>query len=332
MAMSKHEIDPCDSDWRKGPEQFEPTTAQYERAMEWYIKLRDSDQRSTSAFEDWKRADLTHEFAYSEVVAMFAATTRPSRRAMHHYHRHWRPVRNNRFWRYAGFAIAASIALLVASPAIDTLRYMGADAATRPGEMKTVRLSDGSRITLNSASAIDVSMRPDHRAIRLLRGEAYFDVAKNPHRPFTVDAGKAAVQVLGTKFNIRMNPDQSIVSVTEGRVRTVSAGMPDKPIILVGGQEAMVSEDSIQLRPMDTYATDAWRRHVITFQLTPLRTVVQELNRYRSHNIYIANQSLVNLRVTGIFSTDKPSDALKALEANLGLASFTLPTGQTFLY
>jgi transmembrane sensor len=231
-----------------------------------------------------------------------------------------------------GLGIAASLALFLVLPELDGIQYLTADARTRAGEMRTIRLSDGSRVTLNTASAIDTDITPTRRGMRLLRGEAYFEVAKNPAKPFTVDTGSASVRVLGTKFNVRMDDEQNIVSVTEGRVRTASTARPESAIVLTAGQEALVGRNGVQLRAANSFLSGAWRQHEIAFQQTPLRAVVQELNRYRSRSIYIVNSALVNRRVTGIFSTDNPEEALRILEENLGVEATTLPTGQAFLY
>ncbi|WEK45197.1 MAG: FecR domain-containing protein [Candidatus Andeanibacterium colombiense] len=331
---------PGPDEWRDGPERFEPTRAQYEAATEWLVRLRETEQSTNRAFEEWKAKDPAHEFAFAEAEAMFAASARPSQDAAQHYHRHWRPlwrpywrqVRRQRMWRYAGLAIAASLVLFLALPMFAALRYLGADAATGAGETRVLRLADGSRVTLNSASAIDLDLTPTHRHVRLIGGEAYFEVAKDPAHPFTVDAGNAAVRVLGTRFNIRMDGDQSVVSVTEGRVRTAAARRPDGAIVLTAGQEALVSARGVQRRAMNAFVASAWRRHEIAFQQAPLRAVVDELDRYRRAPIYIANQALVNHRVTGIFATDDPEEAVRILKENLGFESVTLPTGQTFLY
>lgn len=324
------------ADWRAGPEAFEPGRAQYEAAIEWLIRLREAEQATSRAFEEWLAKEPANAFAFAEVEAMFAASARPSQDAAQHYHRHWKPrchsVRRQRLWRYMGVAIATSLLLFFALPMFGALRYFGADAATGPGEMRVLRLADGSQVTLNSDSAIDLDFTPTHRRLRLLGGEAYFEVAKDPAHPFSVDAGDAAVRVLGTKFNIRMDSDQSIVSVTEGCVRTASARHQANAIVLTAGQEALVNGQRVQRREMNAFVSSAWRRHEIAFQQAPLRTVVDEINRYRRAPIYISNRALVNHRVTGIFATDDPDEAVRILEENLGIESVTLPTGQTFLY
>ncbi len=333
--MNDNKIEEWASDpeaWRDGPERLEPTSTHLEAAMEWLIRLREAEQSTNRAFEDWKQSHPANEFAFAEVEAMFAASARPSQDAVQHYHRHWRPIRRNRFWRLAGLSMAASITALLALPSLEDLRFIGVNARTEAGETRTIKLADGSRVMLNSASAIDFDVTPEHRSVRLLRGEAFFEVAKNPSRPFTVQAGNASVRVLGTKFNIRLDDDQTVVSVTEGRVRTGAVSYPERAVILQTGQEALVTSRRIQMRALNEFVSSAWRRHEITFQQAPLRSVVEELNRYRRAPIYIVNQSLVNQRVTGIFSTDDPDEALHILRDNLGIAAINLPTGQTLLY
>ena len=168
--------------------------------------------------------------------------------------------------------------------------------------------------------------------MRLRGGEAYFEVAKDPARPFLVPAGTADIRVLGTKFNIRIDADQSRIAVTEGHVRVALAADPSKTVDLVRGEEALADAAGLQKQVADTYEATAWQRRQLLFSYVPLRLVVRDLNRYRSAKIYIASGALADNVVSGVFRTDDPDGAVRIMERTMGISSLTLPTGQTILY
>ncbi|WEK45176.1 MAG: FecR domain-containing protein [Candidatus Andeanibacterium colombiense] len=330
-------------DWQLGVEQYAPGPDQVEQAMEWLLRLREDGQVSSPAFEQWQGEHPANAFAAAEARVLYGAVAGPAKRAARHYHRPriigLRPrgwMRRAFTWQRAGLMAAACLALVLAIPAAHTLRDWGADAVTQTGGSRIVRLADGSRITLNTDTALDFEIAGrDGKGARhavLRHGEAFFEIAHDPARPFTVAAGDARVTVLGTKFNIRMDDAQVLVSLTQGRVRALSAAHPEHPVVLEPGQQALVDSGQVQRQEFDPFEVTAWRSGQIVAYKTPLRTVVTELNRYRSHAIYIVNGALVNSRVTGVFRADRSEDVIRTLERTLGLESVTLPTGQVLLY
>lgn len=316
---------------------FEPDREQLRTAADWLLRLREKDRETSREFEQWLAADPAHEFAYAEVEALFAETAEPARAADWFFDRRERPGsagvrRARRWWRAAGLAAAASIALALALPHLPDPAYLGADAVAATGKVRTVRLADGSRVTLNSASAIDADMGGADRRVRLRGGEAYFEVAKDARRPFLIRAGDAEVRVLGTKFNMRIDAGQTRIAVTEGHVRVAIPGGRARPVELVRGQEALVDAGAIQVQASDSYEATAWRDRKLLFAYVPLRLVVRDLNRYRRGHIYIANGALGDNLVSGVFRTDDPDGAIRIMERTMGISSMTLPTGQVILY
>ncbi|WP_296615487.1 FecR family protein [Sphingomonas sp.] len=319
-------------DWLMGPERFEPTPAHYEAAIGWLMRLREAEKDTNPAFEEWKRQHPAHEFAFAEAEAMFAASAGPAQEASSHYHRRWNLPGQTRSRRWIGYAIAASLLLALAPPTMQWIRYLGVDEVTGAGAMRKIRLADGSLVTLNSRTAFDFTINRMGRSARLVDGEAYFEIAHDSNRPFTIRAGDATVRVLGTKFNIRLNDAQSVVSVTEGHVRVTPAGKPAAAVVLGAGQEAVVANGKLQQLPADALINDSWRQHRIVFRRTPLRQVVAELNRYRGTPIYLMSNTLGDRIVTAVFATDDPEGAVRIIDRTLGARSVTLPTGHTFLY
>lgn len=329
-------------DWHDGVEQYTPRAEQIEQATAWLLRLREEGAASSPAFEQWQAAHPGNAFAAAEVRALYAAAAGPAKRAARHYHRPrsiglrsrgW--LRRSGTWRRAGMA-AASLALVLAIPVIQDAHDWGADAVTSPGQSRVVTLADGSRVTLNTETAMDFYVGSKGakaaRHATLRHGEAFFEIAHDASRPFTITAGDARVTVLGTKFNIRMDDGQVLISLFQGRVRASSAQHPEQPIVLVPGQQALIDGGEVQRQEFDPFEVNAWRNGQIVAYRTPLRTLVTELNRYRPHAIYIVNGALVNGRVTGVFRVDRSDDVIHTLERTLGLESVTLPTGQTLLY
>lgn len=342
MAMTRRKLEDfpeLPGDWRDGIEQYGPTGALVEQAMDWLLRLRERDQTNSAAFERWQDEHPAHGFAVAEARALYAAMATPAKKAARHYHRPTSFRARSRGWakraftrRRAGIAIAACLALFLAMPIARVVSDWSADAVAGTGKSKVVTLADGSRITLNTDTAMDFDVNDRRRHAVLRRGEAWFEIASDRSRPFTVAAGDARVQVVGTKFNVRMDDDQVLVSVTEGRVRTASALHPGTPALLGPGQQALVDHGLVQRQGFDPFEVTAWRKGQIVAYRTPLRTVVRELNRYRPAPIYIVNGALVDNQVTGIFKVDRSDDTIKTLERTLGIESVTVPTGQTFLY
>ena len=200
---------------------------------------------------------------------------------------------------------------------------------TRIGEQQTIELDDGSVITLNTAGQLVVDYSEAARRILLERGEAYFEVADDPERSFTVDLGLRSVTAVGTAFNIRKDPERYQVAVIEGAVAlhevTEDVSAPPPPVSMAGPgprrveagwvAEFEVSRDELTaFRPasMDRYRD--WRSGLLSFSREPLSQVVQELNRYSRKKILIEDASVMELRVLTVIHVTEIDAALHGLE------------------
>jgi transmembrane sensor len=178
-------------------------------------------------------------------------------------------------------------------------------------------MKDGSNVTLNTDSAIRVALSPTQREVQLDHGEAFFEVAKDPNRPFIVNAGDKRVIAVGTKFSVRRIDDEIRVFVTEGKVRvedrrvaadstsSVAAGeVSDRQVLLAAGGIARARDDSILVRQnalpeIENYLS--WRTGYLTFTETPLADAVAEFNRYNNRKIVIADPQVAAIRIGGKF-------------------------------
>jgi transmembrane sensor len=181
--------------------------------------------------------------------------------------------------------------------------------ATRVGEQRVVRLGDGSRITLDTNSAVTVSLDEHRREIRLSRGQAFFDVAADPARPFVVATDRGQVRALGTRFEVELRGEDLQVTLVEGAVEVLrrSRGINDAaPLILSPGQRvtlATAGDETAQLRPVQVDVTIAtsWTTGRLTFRETPLAEAVAEVNRYSREKIELRGDEVGARAVSGAF-------------------------------
>lgn len=331
MALNEQAAKAIDP--RASFEAYEPAAEHYRAAADWLLRLREEGIETSPAFERWRAADPAHGFAFAETEAMLAASAQPSRAVGPYLARQPRYRLLRRFGKIASAAIAASLLLFLAAGQIDRIAAIGADAATLAGEQRHLAMADGTQITLNTRSAVDTTTDGEFRGARLRRGEAYFEVAHDPDRPFIVRAGDASIRVLGTRFNVRIDDaGRTVVSVVQGHVRVSSTKDPARVADLLVGQEAVVAGGTVRKQAADLFVVEAWRQGQAIFLRAPLEQAIAELNRYRDHSIYIFNRDLADDRITGVFPTGDPRRAARMIETTLGVKAITLPTGQMVLY
>lgn len=239
----------------------------------------------------------------------------------------------SRWWR-AGWAlaIATAAALGFAWLARDRIDAGSGAAvahafATDIGLHHEVQLADGSTLELNTATALRAEFSSRERAIVLTRGEALFQVAKDPVRPFLVHAGAVSVRAVGTSFVVHRRPDAVEVLVTEGRVE-VSAGegwsgpqplaaYQQMTIPLRGGAAAPPEVTAVSDRTLERLL--AWRQGRLEFMDEPLREVAGAFGRYSRARIEVADPALAEFRIGGSFRADDPEAFVRGLEANFGI-------------
>ncbi len=217
-----------------------------------------------------------------------------------------------RFAPRLAFALAAGVIAVLA--VTWTMRSQPERYLTAFGEQRSVLLGDGTRVTLNTASQIEVELREGHRMVRLVQGEALFEVAHDAARPFDVSAGNATVRAVGTQFNVDARPGQTTVTVVEGRVAFLSGKAP----ILVAGDRLVVGAGGAARLSHDTNVDAAlsWTRHQLVFERRSLGEVAEEFNRYNRGRISIESASLRAEQVTGVFQSNDP-DSFVAFLSNM---------------
>ena len=196
----------------------------------------------------------------------------------------------------------------------ETLRY-----ATLIGHREAVPLEDGSMITLNTATQLDVTYAPDIRDVTLTSGEAYFSVARDPERVFSVRTAHGTITVTGTSFNVRTLGEETSVSVISGAVEVELTGL-DRVTLLSG--EAVSFDAGTRLLEKTVFdATQvlSWRTGRVIFEDTPLTDVVEELNRYFQTPLVLAARAPGDAPVTGEFDITDQLTAVRGLSVALSL-------------
>jgi transmembrane sensor len=227
----------------------------------------------------------------------------------------------------------ASVAAICCVLVVAWLLWLPERFQTEIGEQRSVLLGDGSLITLNTASEIEVKYTQGRRFIRLQRGEALFEVAHDPQRPFDVDTGKAVVRAVGTRFNIDRRADRTTVSVVQGKVQVMTeqpnkdsrmpgqnSAAPDAPPmeLLVEAQQLVVTEAGMSEPEdiADVAPVTAWTQRQLVFENRSLGEVAEEFNRYNRQHILIESPRLRTQSVTGVFQANDSASFL-AFIANI---------------
>jgi len=311
-----------------------------EEAMEWLVRLQFGTANRTD-FTAWRARSPAHETAaraaetlWREIgqtdTAVAFARRESARRAGPDPRVARLPSRAARpaFARRAVLtgAVAASAALVVGGSGVfGPLAALTADYATRPGERRAVSLPDGSTVLLNTATALSVTFTPEERRVSLEAGEAFFEVAKDPDRPFIVTAKGGETRAVGTAFAVRTDGDLVRVTVTEGIVEVTARSAA--PVSLVAGQGTSYGPKATMTSAyyVNEAVATAWRRGKLIFNQRPLEEVAAEMSRYSAGRIVVTNEELKRLPVTGVFELDDPDGMLRAIEQILPVKVMRLP-------
>jgi transmembrane sensor len=220
---------------------------------------------------------------------------------------------------------AALAAGLAAVTLVIVLRVPSGEFATRRGEVRLVSLADGSAITLNTETKLDVDYSKQERKVELLQGEALFNVAHDRARPFIVHAGDTHIRAVGTSFTVRRMPGEKVkVLVREGVVEVTQDTVARPPPIRVSSQSEAVLQPQVvaAVAPVPSPQMDrelAWQQGMISLDGRTLREAAEEFSRYSSTAIIIDDPSLADQTVTGLFSANNPVGFAKAVATSMNL-------------
>lgn len=231
---------------------------------------------------------------------------------------------NQGSWLAASVAIAASfvLAFFLWPTSISTDPALLFQTAI--GERSTFTMKDDSVVTLNTDSKIRVRYSQSTRMIDLVRGEAFFEVAKNPDRPFEVNAGTAKVTALGTAFNIYRKKRGADITVTEGVIRVTELGdtgnrAPAIEVLHVNEYIRATDSGLEATDSVDTTSLIAWQSGKLIAKEMTVRDLVEQLARYQKTRILLSDGDIAAMTISGVFELDQPQSMMNALALSLGL-------------
>jgi transmembrane sensor len=280
------------------------------RAAEWLERRHREDwnEADQTALDTWCAEASAHRIAYIRVEA---AWTRAHRLGALR-----RPQNRGGVLGAASrlpllAKIAAAVAVLSAAGAGSAIYFKAPPQkvyATAIGERKTLALSDGSKVEMNTDTVLRVVADGSGRTVWLEKGEAYFQVRHDSAHPFTVMAGGHRVTDLGTKFLVRTDAQKLQVSLVEGSIRfDAPDGRMREPLLLSPGDSVTARENTIVVTRNSEreLAKDlGWRRGVLVFDNTTLADAAAEFNRYNREKIVIADPAVAQLRIDGTFPNE----------------------------
>ncbi len=283
-------------------------------AADWFLLLHEEpdDAALRARFAAWRGADARHAEAWRRISqagdALAAAPSTLWDEALPPRRRHRRPV----FRPLAAAAMAACIALLLV-PSLGL--HLRADHVTGTGVTGTVRLDDGSTVELGPDSAVAVDYGGGSRRVRLLAGQAWFEVAPDAARPFTVEAGSVTATVLGTAFDVKRLAGSTDVSVEHGRVRVSDKGGPASlSRELTAGEWVRIGEDhGLEAGVNRPDMIGQWRRGHLLVQNRTIADVIEEIRPWRAGWIVLADSDFGRRRVTGFYDLRDPDVTLASL-------------------
>jgi transmembrane sensor len=203
---------------------------------------------------------------------------------------------------------------------------------TATGQRLALTLQDGSQVTLDTQSELQVAFSTGERAVHLRRGQAFFEVAKDKKRPFVVEASNRRLIAVGTAFDVRLDREQVKVTMLEGTVRveprqpttpktsdsatTLTGGvLPSEPVTTLTAGEQLIADPhrDVRVKSADTERATSWRRGRLIFNNTRLADALDEVNRYSEVKVRLTDVTLSDLRLGGGFATGRPDVFVEAV-------------------
>lgn len=226
------------------------------------------------------------------------------------------------------FYRSAAALLLIATTIFSVYKIIssqGTEQLVAQVQTLEVELSEGSKVTVNSNSKLSYPKKFEKNIRQVeLSGEAFFEVAKDPERPFIINAGDVRVEVLGTSFNVKAyeNLEQIEVTVSSGKVAVYPLNNPDEKVILVKGQKAIFYKSNAKVESSlnDDINFASWKTKEIIFEDTPMPDVIRVINEIYKSNLNLVGDQLKECPVTTTFDNQSLESILNVLESTLDLS------------
>jgi transmembrane sensor len=222
--------------------------------------------------------------------------------------------------RALGIAAAGLAACLAIAVVPGVMLRLEADVATGTAEVQSTVLEDGTRVRLAPDSALDIAFADGERRVRLLKGQAFFEVTPDAARPFRVAAGGTVATVLGTSFEMRLADDGAAVAVRHGHVRVDddSTAPPTSETLQAGDWVRVTWRGSVTRGNAQPHEIADWLRGELIARNRPAGDIVDELRRYYGGAIVVQSSAFAARRVSGIYDLRDPVRTLRDLAASHG--------------
>lgn len=291
-----------------------------------HVNSGEFDEESRREFEAWLARDEKHRREYERAAEFwrgldgFAPRLMPQPAPSFPRSLRWAagirglPVRGLLVRALAACALLFAVLVLGRGwAATETYR-------TVKGEHRSVTLADGSKIDLDTATELVVTLGLFERSVRMGRGEAVFTVAHESWRPFVVSAGTGWIRDVGTAFDVRIETGSVTVAVLDGEVSVGAGADADTEKRLLTANQAIGYDDAGTLSSigqLDTRSLTAWRQGRLVFDSIPLREVLRQVMRYHNVDLVVEDPALASVLVSGAFATNDLKAFLLTLEATL---------------
>lgn len=324
---------------RMNPDELNSSEELRQRSAYWFTRMHSGQAtpEDIAACEAWRRQDPSHERMYRSIEFFWKASGQlPEKKlrailAQPDDPQKTRRISRRQFGMGLAGLCAAAVVTAVAIPTWFSEQAQYRTVFLTQAERSEVTLPDGSTLSLNVNTRLEVAFYQGRRHIELLSGEAFFDVEPDAARPFSVQADHTTVEVTGTRFNVRRDPQDISVSVESGTV-VVSSGSwwnhARQQLRAGQGMAIGVGEAASEVFAIRVENIVAWREGKIVFENAPLATVVDEMNRYLPQPAHLEAPQLRDYRVAGIFNVDNPNAMMDALPAIAPVRLYRLSDGR----
>jgi len=302
-----------------------------DEAAAWFTRLDSTKISNATLMDYWAwRKDPLNRAAYDE-ISRISGTARGLRDDPEIKAAVAQALGRAPWWREVAAAMQARRGLYLSGGALAAgavavilaVLVQGGDRySTGVGQQLTVDLADGSKAQLNTDSRLRVRFVRGERRLYLERGQAFFDVAHDAARPFIVDAGRAQVRAVGTRFDVRRASDDVEVTLTQGRVEVTPSRSSVQSWTLSPGQHIRIDRDPAKAAPSstDVETATAWRSRRILLRDVPLDQAVAEVNRYSRSKVALGPGAPRDAKVNGAFDTGDIEGFAAGASDSLGLS------------
>lgn len=308
-------------------------------AYSWYTKVisDDMDAKEQVELEAWLQEDARHKGAYERAQLLWERVGEIDKNDLpqhvlprSHTNDDDHPANKIRtlistWFRPKGTALAGAVIaglMVVVILSNNVLFQKGDTHQTDKGEIRTVSLDDGSEVLLGADSKIRVNYQTGVRHIKLLHGEAYFDVEADNQRPFTVDATYTNIEVVGTEFNVKDGIDAVTVAVAEGMVRVGGSDNNTSSDIVAktfkAGQLIKVTSRGLSgIESTPVASIGAWRNGEMMYVNANLKDIMADAERYYEGQIFVLGNNARQTNLNMVFKSNDIDRLLQTLEEAL---------------